>query len=352
MTKHFDPVPLNTIRTKSVRYLPRYEGRFEFGTLTPIAAPPGTGKGLVSVAITARISQTHRVLYSSFEDPDAIAIKPRMKAAGANLDNIVLFSPILPEGIDQWEREITAANSVLSVLDTVGEHMTHRTTDDVRVRDTLLQATEMLERTQTSAIGIIHPNKRIARNAHPLQIVGGASSGWAGVPRQVCLLMVDPDDPTQLVLTFSKANNGPKPTSLCFEFDACPYADVADEDDPEDADTTVAFLRETGESPLTAEDAVRSYAASGKPGGSEQQLRPKRAAASELLWATLASGEVPKPQVLEEAQRHGISQITLERAFREMGGQHRKNGYQGVMLWRLPDDARELQLDEQLEADQ
>jgi hypothetical protein len=347
MSRHGKPLELSCVRTQPMRYLKGWEGRIELGGLTLLVAPPGTGKGLLEMEIIAPLSQTSRIMVSPIEDRDAEAFKPRAKAAGVNTDNVLLYSPRLPEGIAEWEALIRAEQVPLCVLDTLPEHFTHRTNDDVRVRDTLLQVAEMLERTDAAVLGILHPRKAFTAKAHPLQLIGGAYSGWAGVARQVCLVVRDGD---RLTLVFAKGNNAPRANSVEFELDAVAYEDIADDPAIEpDGDTTVAFLRRVGASDLTPEEAVARLAKTSSA-TETAKARPKQAEAEEFLWSILGSGqEVPKKTVLAEAERRGIAQITLERAFRNMQATWRRDGFQGPVLWSLPAEVRDLALEEALE---
>ena len=66
--------------------------------------------------------------------------------------------------------------------------------------------------------------------------------------------------------------------------------------------------------------------------------RSERDDAIHWLRGKLAAGPLPARQVQDEAEAHGIRQITLRRAFRELDGEALRSGYReiGGWLWRLP----------------
>ena len=83
---------------------------------------------------------------------------------------------------------------------------------------------------------------------------------------------------------------------------------------------------------MHADDAFAAEAAAmeSKPKGVERQE------AGDWLRERLASGPLPSKDVIDEAREIGFSQITLRRAYKEMGGKARKSKFEGGWLWELP----------------
>lgn len=64
--------------------------RIPRGMITVIAGRPGDGKGLVGRFIAAEVSRDRTVIMSSREDPIAEVVRPGLRLAGADLENVVI----------------------------------------------------------------------------------------------------------------------------------------------------------------------------------------------------------------------------------------------------------------------
>ena len=84
-----------------------WPGRIPLGKLSVIAGDPGLGKSLVTIAIAAAVTSEAKwpdcheyaphgsVILLSGEDDDSDTVKPRLRAAGADLDNIYSMSAVI-----------------------------------------------------------------------------------------------------------------------------------------------------------------------------------------------------------------------------------------------------------------
>ena len=129
-------VRLADVQPESVSWL--WAGHIPLGKLTILEGDPGLGKSALTCDLAARVSTGRPmpdgtagveggVVFLSVEDGLADTIRPRLEAAGANLDRIVAFSgmrdsegerlPTLPKDLVGLERTIRESSAALCVLD-------------------------------------------------------------------------------------------------------------------------------------------------------------------------------------------------------------------------------------------
>jgi hypothetical protein len=81
-----------------------------------------------------------------------------------------------------------------------------------------------------------------------------------------------------------------------------------------------------------------------KPGPAASE----REEAADWLRQQLASGPRLAKDVIDEGDGYGLSKRTLQRAFREIGGQSRISGFPPIAEWSLPNCATNRATDTQL----
>src|SRR5438874_2060827 len=101
-TIHF----LDQVPSKPLTWL--WPGRIPFGHLTLLDAAPGSGLSLLALTLAACVSsgsplpdgtptqQGHVLLLAPYDSPTD-TLKPRLQAAGGDLEQITLISPLLQE---------------------------------------------------------------------------------------------------------------------------------------------------------------------------------------------------------------------------------------------------------------
>lgn len=126
---------MGNVRPEPVKWL--WPGRIPFGKLTILDGDPGLGKSLLSLDLAARVSTGRPmpdgtksdlsgpagVVLLSAEDDPADTIRPRLDAAGANCDRVVLV-PAIVESIERdghriERRRLPTLADVGAIRDTV-----------------------------------------------------------------------------------------------------------------------------------------------------------------------------------------------------------------------------------------
>ena len=337
-------VQLSNVEPERVEWL--WPGYIPLGKLTVMDGDPGLGKSTIMIDVAARISSARvmpdgsrghldaaaGVLLLSAEDGLADTVRPRLAAAGADLERTYAFEAVheavgerpfvLPQDAQALEDEVTRTGATLVVIDPLMAFLgpdvnSHRDQD---VRRALALLSGIAERTGCAIVVVRHLNK--AAGGNPLYR-GGGSIGIIAAARSGLLIAKDPDDPEgeRRILASTKSNLGPKPAALAYRLVAT-------------GDTSrVDWLGESSHTPETLLAPPLTVS-----------LSPARREAADFLETELANGPVPSGEVLGEARAAGISKSTLDRAKRELGVESRKVGdvSEGHWEWRLAEDRQPI----------
>lgn len=324
------PISADKVDAERVEWL--WRERIPKGMLTVIAGRPDQGKGLLAAHVAAEVSQTSKVLYSAAEDSAGLMTRPRLEAAGAVLENVLLWRFAIPMNQQELHQLIVEQEIALVVMDPFASHLSggiKRHSDNVR--QVLGPLTTLIEKTMTSVLIIEHALKRVPTTGHPLDCIGGSSSGLPAASRAAYVFGVDPDDEDRRILAPAKFNIGPKPKALAFDIEVEDIDVVGD----------VPALLEDEE--LLAFDPMRLFANKKQPG---KVGRPpdKRAAAAEWLTTYLADegGPVNSGKVQEDAKQYGMSTKTLRRAAEDMGIVKHPPGGGRNCTWDLPEEVKDM----------
>jgi putative DNA primase/helicase len=305
----------------------RWMNRIPKGMITLLAGKPDQGKGLFAAHVAAEVSQAGgNVLYSAAEDSEGLMTRPRLEAAGADLDRIHLWRFQLPRHGQELGQYVVELGIDLIVMDPVARHLSggvSRHSDNIG--SVLKPLTDMIEVTGTSVLLIEHALKRVPKSGHPLDAIGGSSSGLPAAARAAFVFGIDPDDGNRRVMAPAKFNLGEWPKALAFELDT--------EDLPYVGDIPFLMLDEE-----LHYDAMRLFQARATP-GKRGAPNDKRAAAAEWLTTYLAeNGAKPAGVVMEDAKQWNMSRKTLERAAADMGVVKSAGR---TSTWDLPDEVKE-----------
>jgi hypothetical protein len=333
-------VPFASIKPKAVEWV--ISKRVPAGMLTVVAGDPGLGKSMVTVGWAASVSQgsfflpAAAVLMLSAEDSSATTIRPRLEAAGADLDRVHEIQMcvggqevglVIPDHVADLERLIVEKQAALVVLDPINALIGGRinTWRDSDVRRVLAPLTAMAGRTGAAVVVVMHLTKGNASEA--IYRISG-SIAYIGQARIAFLLARDPDDPdgdqgNRRVLAQMKSNIGRYAPSLQYEIEEVVLP----------GGITTARLVEPGESPYSDHDLLDARKTRGD---GERKIDQ----ATDLLLDTLGDGQWhPIEPIKAEAKRAGITLSTLERAKRDLRVENNKsNAFPPVHEWRLPPD--------------
>ncbi len=212
------------VAPERVRWL--WPGRIPLGKVTLISGDPDLGKSLLALDLAARVTRGHTMpdgtlgleggaVIISLEDGPGDTIRPRLEAAGADLDRIILIeevgdgeaahTPSIPEDIDAIRYAVKEAEALLVIIDPLAAALSDETDSHVdhRVRRSLVPLKLMAEETGIAVVVIRHLNKSGGTNA---KYRGGGSIGITAAARAELLVAEDPDDSELRVLARIKGN--------------------------------------------------------------------------------------------------------------------------------------------------
>jgi hypothetical protein len=328
---------MSGVQPEAISWL--WPGYFARGKLHVIDGDPGLGKSTMTLDLAARVTtgkpwpdesagtRPGGVLLVSAEDGLADTIRPRLDAAGADVDRVYALTGIaIPQATGEIdERMPSLPNDIARMEDIIGEYgitlvvidplMAYLGPDinsykDQDVRRALAPLARVAENT-SCAVGMVrHLNK--AAGASVLYR-GGGSIGIVGAARFGFTVGRDPEDPTRRVLANSKVNLAIEPASLGFRLvDAAGAGRVEWE----------------GIVTHTAEDLLR---------GDGDEDRSERDAAADWLRHYLINGggEAGAAEIFKEGRKLGFEKHTLQRARKRAGARTRKSAYARGWVWEL-----------------
>jgi len=310
-----------------------WKDRIAAGTMAIIAGRPGGAKSLLGVRIARDVSKKGTVYLSQSEDHLQHMIGPRLTAVGANKSRVIVPDDNLrfPEDMDYFRKQVERFKIKLAVFDPVNEHLSEGVS---RYNDSIRKATRPMKRlcqeTGLSVIWVDHVLKNVAKNSHPINAIGGASSGLSAAGRMVYIVGRDPEDKDRVLMCCIKTGLRDDPEPFEFQMD--------DDDIP--GFGTMSLLLDQGECP-----GYDVMALLHKPGRGGKLGRPatKREAAAEFLTDYLSvapNHEARATDVIEDAKQYKISKRTLEAAKAELEiiSQKRQNEW----WWKAPPEMIEV----------
>lgn len=321
-----------------------WEGKIPRGSLTLLAGEPGLGKSLLTCSIAADLSRgvlggkPGSTLMITAEDSLRTTMRPRLEAAGADLDRIHfpeevdggagLTTVTLQDDVDRL-REMTRSQEVeFVVIDPLMAYLPSSVNSwqDQSVRRALTPLYRLAEDERIAFLLVLHLNKR--QDSNPLQRIGG-SVGVPAAARSVLLLARDPDDPHgdqggRRVLAHVKSNLAPLASSLSYEIEGLV---MGDEDE-----VPTARLVHLGETHYGAADLLVAP---------ERESAPALGEAIGFLEQELADGRKPASLVRARAEEARISEQTLKRAKQRLGVKSEKGegAFDSGWFWSLPEPA-------------
>ena len=245
-------------------YVPR-------GKVVVLDGDPDTNKTTIACDLIARVTSGEPMpdgsvgiaggaVFLSAEDGLADTLVPRLKAAGADLSQVVALNTvgkgrdrrpvILPDDLDSVRSAIKRVKAVLVVVDPFMAFLSGKVNSfrDQDVRRALAQIAELAEETGATIVIIRHLNK--IAGIDPLYR-GGGSIGIIGAARAGFLVARHPSNDDLRIIAPIKSNLGPRPRSIVFRVKS------VDE---------IPVIEWLGNTNLTAADLVDSQRA-GKPTG-------------------------------------------------------------------------------------
>ncbi len=304
-------IKLADIVSQPVRWL--WRDYIPLGKLTILDGDPGLGKSLFSLDLAARASKRHAmpdgtesdltepagVVLLSLEDDPADTIRPRLEAAGANLDRILLLTAIKEDDEERMptlfdlgalHHAIKAANAKLVIIDPFMAYLPGSVNSfrDQDIRRILAPLAQLAAATSVAVLVIRHLNKSEGRS--PLYR-GGGSIGIIGAARSGLLVAKDPEDDERRILAVSKSNLAKIPSALAYR-----------------------VVAHTKEIPSLVWEGATAHTASSLLTYAPRKDTSALEEAQEFLRDTLRAGAVPAKEVQQRAEEAGIKLTTLRRA--------------------------------------
>ena len=259
-------VSMADVEAEEVRFL--WPDRIPLGKLTLVVGDPGLGKSFLTIYAASRLTRgdcfpgcdtpvaVGSVVILSAEDDPADTIKPRLIAAGADIERVHVLQGIratdsrdtpqpfqLERHLQALEREIERIGDVrLVVIDPVsaycGRTDTHKNAD---VRALLAPLAGFAARHHVAVIAVTHLTKGQGNAIHRAM----GSMAFIAAARAGHLVVKDPADRERRLFLPIKSNLGPSPPGLAFRV-------VKAQCDP-----AAVVQWEPGTVSITAEEALR-----------------------------------------------------------------------------------------------
>ena len=263
------------------------------------------------------ISTPLNVLVISAEDDPGDTIRPRLEAAGADLDRVSLILSLddLPTSLEALRDLILDREIALLVVDPVMAFLGK--TNALReqsVRPFMRSLAELAKTTGCSIILIRHLPKRAGTSAVR---AGSGSIAISAAVRIGWLASDAPDGSGEKILAVFKSNLAAIPPAVAYRLTNDPVHNVG-------------RIEWRGTRELTADDLL-----------GKAVTISKLDVASNLLSTVLKDGPVLRSEIEVAAKNAGIGWRTVERAKVELGIRHRQDGVQGhegggPSRWYLP----------------
>lgn len=328
-----EDIRASEVTIKPVEWL--WRGRIPKGKLTIFDGDPDLGKSVVTIDVSARVStgrafpdgapcEAGNVLIVNVEDGIDDTIVPRLKAHGADLDRVWMFSSVpdgnggtrlleLPQDIALLENKVMQRKAKLLIIDPVLTMLGGDANKDQEARKAMAPIRDMAERTGVAVVAVRHLNKSVGLKAIQR---GGGNMGLIGVARAGSFFAEHPDDDRLRVMAPHKSNLAEKPPSLSYRIMTSTVHDTA----------RVEWMGPT-------DHDANSLAANSSSPHEKSQLDD----AKEFLRDELQDGPVWAKQVYKDAKDAGVAEITLRRAKTALHVKSERVGTEG-WAWRLPDE--------------
>lgn len=307
------------IAVEEIKWL--WPGWLPLGKLAILDGDPGLGKSTLLLDIAARISTngmmpsnvqgvSGAVLLMSAEDAAEDTIRPRLEAAGANLDRIFDLSyikthkeerpPEIPADLPRIESRIKEHKIKFFVIDPLMAFLYGADANkDQEIRRVLYKLSKIAENNGCTIICMRHLNKGGGGKAI---YRGNSSIGVIGHARTGLLVAQDPDDEEKRVLAITKCNLAAKPKALRFILD------------PKDNVCRIGWM---GTTHYTADDLVC------QPTKEEKEQKEDNANKTQIAMTILEELLSEGPMEIKTCKKHcsdaGLSLRSVERAVKKLG---------------------------------
>jgi hypothetical protein len=339
---------VSDIESRPIQWL--WPGRIARGKITILAGNPGLGKSQVTTSIAAVLTTggcwpvdraqctPGDILFLTAEDDVADTLRPRLEAAGADLQRVHFVKGVIAgitgdgtckermfslvadiQALDKKLEELGGVVAAL-VIDPItaylGDVDSHKNAD---VRAILAPLSELAARHNVAIIGISHLTK--AAGSQALMRVTG-SLAFVAAARAAYLVTQDQDDKARRLFLPMKNNLGPDTTGLAFRIEEVTVSSSAG------PLKTTRVAWELEPVTITADEAMQTT----EPLKDDSVLDQ----ATGWLHLTLVDGPRSAAKIFVMAKAEQIAEITLRRAAKVLNVRKEKSGMTGGWAWSLP----------------
>jgi hypothetical protein len=318
---------LSDVVAKPIRWL--WPGRIARGKVSMIAGHPGLGKSQLTAALASVVttggrwpvdrtpSERGRVILLNAEDDAADTIRPRLEAAGADLERCEILDAIV-EGFHSNGQPATRGFSIKDDIGALDELLTARTDvalvviDPITaylsgvdshvnadVRAVLTPLSEIAAKHGVAVVCVSHLNKGSAGKASSgeamLRVSG--SLAFVAAARAAFIVVKDQENPARRLFLPAKNNVGKDGSGLAFSVESVTLDSGID---------TSRVLWEPNPVTITADEAMAPPLEDGERTMTEEAV--------DLLRDVLSAGRVPSHDVKRRATEAGISDKALRTA--------------------------------------
>ena len=301
------------------------------GMLTLLGGREGIGKSTIACGWVADFSNRGmKCAYLNSEDSRSFTVKPRLQAAGANLDNIFFIDVEtetggeghlrLPQDTEILFRELVDQDVKFVVLDAAKSSMDPKLDGykDDHVRQFLEPLAAAADKYNITLVGLAHFGKKEGKDTGRLLL---GSIAWSQIARSVLSAAVDKEG--RLIVTNTKANLARGIVSREATIVSRPVA-------LDDGTLTELGAIEWGDFTDTlATDLLETQ---------DDEDQDDRTDAEVWLQDYLTErGPTPRSEVLKAAKKADVaSERTIKRAFKNLGGESHSAGFPRVATWSIP----------------
>lgn len=323
-------VPASEVKTEKVNWL--IDQWIPANMLTLLAGREGIGKSTIACSWVAEFANKGmKCAYLNTEDSRSFTVKPRLQAAGANLDNVFFIDVTtetgheghltLPRDTNLLFDELDDQGVKFVVLDAAKSSMDPKLDGykDDHVRQFLEPLSAAADKYGITIVGLAHFGKAEGKDTGKLLL---GSIAWSQIARSVLSAAVDEED--RLIVTNTKANLAHGTVSREASLVSRPV--VLD-------DGTMTELGAIEWGAFTETSAVELLSSVVTDDDQDDRTDAE-------IWLTdylTERGPTPRAEVLKAAAKARVaSERTIKRAFKKLNGVSESQGFPRVATWSLP----------------
>lgn len=325
-------VSIEDIEEESIGWL--YYPYFPMGKVTLMAAYPGSGKTYLMCHVSACVSNGSplfndipfkrnpgTVLYLSTEDGIGDTLRPRMRACGANLNNIktvidedavlTFDSPYIEELVKEVRPDLLIFDPFQSYI---GEDVEMNAANKTRAK--LNNIVRIAQEYNVAIVLICHFNKNQKGNAIT-RIIG--STDIVGVCRSYLALGTVPDNKSLRYMSHEKSSLSPRGKTVLFEIN------------PEEGG--IKFVDYTD---MTMDDYTALISKN------KRRVAPALDEAKAFILRNMPDGRRAAKDIRELMKANGFSDGTISNAKQALNIESKQEGFRGHYIWVLPKESRDI----------